>query len=761
MAGSGTSLHYDQFIEQQLFKTRRRVKLVDLGSMLMGLIGGVIVYLLIVVIVDHWVLPLNRLGRWTALAVLLLGAGYYIAAHLVPLLLRHVNPAYAARAIEQSAPSLKNSLINFLMFRRDATATSRLVYQALRQKAALDLRQVNVDLAVDRTRLIHIGYVVVALMVLFAIYTIFSPKDVFTTVWRVSAPWADVDACTRVTIDDAIEPGDTEKIRGEHVTVTARIQGLAAEDTVTLYYTTKDKQIADRRAISMTRSDEIERFKCVLPADPSGIQQSLTYHIEAGDARSSDFTVKLLETPTILVDRIEYDYPAYTYPAYTTGRERPVVKPEGEIRAIEGTRVTIRARTNHPISGDPLTGARIHFDPDLAQGSPRGDTGSQRMETTGKTAMEASHSFTLRWNDKTDTPQHSSYRLSFTTAAGLPSEYTMVYQISVSRDLKPEIAILTPKDHDIEVPLNGTQRIEIRALDPDFGLSRIVLRTVAGGNELLNEELLNEPQNATGQVVVNYDFSPSKLGLAAGDRVTYWAFAEDNRHLPGDPPTNPNSERTVDYVITVLPPDPSASGNSAAAAQDQQADDSEHPQPGQDQPPPSATDQQQRDQTGSPKESPKSEPQDQDTPGKQDSGAQQEQEKQGQSNSSDQGGQGQSEQQQTGQSQSGQQGEQADQGQADKGEGQQQEGSQTGDAGSEMTPGSQGGSDGSSGQQKTAGSAGSSGNQAGEGANQSSQPTGSGGKPTGESQASDASPGRCPKRHRNRQPARCSRGTVA
>ena len=46
VAGPTTSLQNDRFIEQQLARTRRRVKLVDLGSIAMGLVGGILAYLM-------------------------------------------------------------------------------------------------------------------------------------------------------------------------------------------------------------------------------------------------------------------------------------------------------------------------------------------------------------------------------------------------------------------------------------------------------------------------------------------------------------------------------------------------------------------------------------------------------------------------------------------------------------------------------------------------------------------------------------------
>ena len=108
--------------------------------------------------------------------------------------------------------------------------------------------------------------------------------------------------------------------------------------------------------------------------------------------------------------------------------------------------------------------ARIEFNPDPAS-SPV-DTSGEPMQSAGRTAT---YSFTLQINADRETPVYGSYRLSFTAANGLRSADPMIYRILVSRDLPPEVAILTPSDTEIELAANRTQRIEVRALDPDFG----------------------------------------------------------------------------------------------------------------------------------------------------------------------------------------------------------------------------------------------------------------------------------------------------
>ena len=116
----------DGFIEARIRKTQGYVKLVDLAGGLMTLLAGTLAYLLVFALVDHWLFSggLGFAGRLTALCVLLIGLAGYAAWQLLPVLVGHVNPVYAADAIEQAQPSLKNSLVNFLLLRSNPTGVA-------------------------------------------------------------------------------------------------------------------------------------------------------------------------------------------------------------------------------------------------------------------------------------------------------------------------------------------------------------------------------------------------------------------------------------------------------------------------------------------------------------------------------------------------------------------------------------------------------------------------------------------------------------
>src|SRR5262245_59865706 len=146
-----------------------------------------------------------------------------------PLIARAINPAYAARTIEEAAPPLKNSLINFLLLKDDRRGLKEIVFQAVERQAAADIVTVPAETAVDRSRLIYAGYVLCAVMALFAAYKILSPKDPFQTVARVLAPWADIARPSRVQISE-VQPGNAEVYHGQTVTVAATVRGARDGD---------------------------------------------------------------------------------------------------------------------------------------------------------------------------------------------------------------------------------------------------------------------------------------------------------------------------------------------------------------------------------------------------------------------------------------------------------------------------------------------------------------------------------------------------
>jgi hypothetical protein len=558
----GRWIEYDEFIDKQLRKARGQVKGVELAGSLMALAAGGLLYFLAVSLVDHWLVPggLGIGGRVLFFAVFLFAAAWYIARRLAPLVIRRINPIYAADTIEKSKPSLKNSLINFLFLRNERSGVPQVVYQAVEEQAANNLQRTQVEAAVDRTRLVHLGYVLLAAVALFAGYKLFSPKDPIETVGRVVMPWADIQAPTRVTITD-VQPGSRTAYLGETVEVSAEIRGIGADEPVRILYTTADRQTVDE-AVTMYRAPDAFRHTGKIPAGENGLQQDIEYRIEAGDAKSRPYFLTAAAAPTISVESIDFEFPAYT------GLPKKHVVNAGDIQGLEGTRVTIHGRANQSLHSAQLVLDGTHH-------------AELPIKPEGK---DVTASFVLALDEKDRAaakPEFSHYQLR--PNARLKPE-PVRYNIAVIPDYPPEISFIAPENDDVALPVNGSLPIEVRAQDADFALSEVTLTAELGEKTLFEQKLFSG--NHAGPLVKKYNFVPAKLGLKEGDSVNYWASAKDNR----TPTANEASTRHRQIRITKADLRQAKNGPNAQQPNDKSTGDNPPPQ---DNNPPDQNDKQQ------------------------------------------------------------------------------------------------------------------------------------------------------------------------
>lgn len=544
-------------VDDRLEQARRAVKLVDLGTSVVLLLCGIVGYLFIVALLDHWVFGLSTTGRLAALVVLLLGVAWFVIRSVVPPLLQPVNPVYAAHTIEQAAPSLKNSLINLLLLRTREARVRPVILQGLERQATDRLATVPPELMVDRGALIRAGYCLVALVAVAAFYKVLSPKDPIQSVARVAAPWKSIDRPSRVEITE-VDPGDSQAYRGETVTVSAQILGLKPDETPQVVFSTDDGQFVDR-VVTMTER-ATHRFTAELSHGPRGLQQSMRYRIEAGDDVTGDYRIEVLNAPHIAIEQLTYQYPKYT------GRAPLTLTNQGDISALEFTRVIVKAQANQRIGN-----ASIEF---FVNADDQKPTQSVPMRYDGDKATGA---ITLLLDADRKTPRFAAYQLRFSTRDGHRNTQPAVHRIQVTADLAPEIELLNPRSGELELPVNGQVTFEIRALDPDFAIQDLRLMGIVGSEERLNRSLVDQAQS--GQVIRKSQLKPTDLGLVAGDQLVVWASASDNRHNSSGR-LDPNETRTRNVRIRITAPqdterDPSDEANDEQDAGGNEGDPAE------------------------------------------------------------------------------------------------------------------------------------------------------------------------------------------
>src|SRR6266404_5560305 len=99
---------YGEYIDRQIEKTGRQVKLTEIFGGVFLLIAGLLVFFLSAAVIDHWIVPLRTLGRWGLLLLLICGVTTFVVFRLLPLFFRRVNRVYSAHTIERQAPAMKN-----------------------------------------------------------------------------------------------------------------------------------------------------------------------------------------------------------------------------------------------------------------------------------------------------------------------------------------------------------------------------------------------------------------------------------------------------------------------------------------------------------------------------------------------------------------------------------------------------------------------------------------------------------------------------
>src|SRR5437763_16595986 len=95
------SLQRERLIRRQLGRTSWHVRLVDLASSLAVWAVSVLGLMLAAALFDH-TLGLGIAGRLLVFSALLSGTIYYVVVRVAPLLMRSINPTYAARTIQEA-----------------------------------------------------------------------------------------------------------------------------------------------------------------------------------------------------------------------------------------------------------------------------------------------------------------------------------------------------------------------------------------------------------------------------------------------------------------------------------------------------------------------------------------------------------------------------------------------------------------------------------------------------------------------------------
>ncbi|MCA9180134.1 MAG: hypothetical protein KDA51_01745, partial [Planctomycetales bacterium] len=541
-----------QALHQHLKKTASFIKFMDALVLLSSWIATMLLIWLAACAIDHWLWPLSTAGRWIFWVAGVAACGWWLLWQCLPLLFGRINPLYAAKRIEHLVPEFKNGLIAWLELERmPEQRVPRGVMSALAYRAARYIGGQDPSATVDTSPLIKMIGCVLMLTTSLAVYTMLSPKSVFATGQRILMPWSSLAAPTRVQILE-VSPGPVELTQGKPLQVAVAVKGLRRNEPVNVRFSTLDGQLQNQRR-QLSASIEGFRYQGDVATSGMGVEQPLDYWIEAGDSQLGPFRVTISPLPAVVLQSIELQYPAYTrLPKRSIN--------DDQVEAVEGTRATITASANQT-----LQRGRLEINPTLDATGELVRADRFLDMTSNQRQLQATVPLLL--DSERNNPTRIEYRIRGTNHRGDSNARPITHKISVLADVPPEVDLMGPDSRMLRVRRKAHVNLEVRASDPDFGLTKLTLNASRDGVDAPPIVLFENTEGALGRQVKTYHIDLAKWKAAVGQRFELRARALDNRHDPesGQPAAGVTESKSLTLLV-VADDEPADAGSQPPAA---------------------------------------------------------------------------------------------------------------------------------------------------------------------------------------------------
>ena len=330
---------------------------------------------------------------------------------------------------------------------------------------------------------------------------LFTSVDFFHASARILWPWhpAGMEKSTAVL---KVTPGDLRMQKGNDLTIVATVENIIPKQV--------DLHLQSNRmswdSTPMRPEDGEQNFIYFL----SSLQEDFSYFVDIGEKRSRQYEISVFEMPRLEKLTVDYDYPDYT------GMLSRMGEPEGDIIAPRGTRITLNATFNKPVSRVSLQ---------FNDGTMVELTSMENSTTAVQPGNLSRHgSFTI---DK-----DATYTIKVLDQENLENVNPQEYFVQAIPDTPPRLTLLHPgKDRKV----TSLEEVFLRAsASDDYGLNNFSLHYSIAGNDERKVSLLIGPRqkpdlSIEGETLIYLE----DLLVKPGDFVSYFLSAADNNGLDG------------------------------------------------------------------------------------------------------------------------------------------------------------------------------------------------------------------------------------
>ena len=295
-----------------------------------------------------------------------------------------------------------------------------------------------------------------------------------------------------------VEPGDADVVKGETITVRIRVEGEPQNSLVLLSKPEGQRAFDEIPLIPSSEGIAAHQF----PA----LKYTTHYYARAGDIRSDEFTLTVVDRPFVKLFRLQL-----SFPSYTTLASRPLDDNVGDVTAVKGTRIEFALEANKELGEAAL----VFSDGFVSKLTARGNKASGSVMLT----KERTYRFLLKDHD------------------GRPNAEPIEYTLKIVPDAYPTATIVVP-GRNLDITEHEALNMLFKITD-DFGFSRLRLahRLVQSRYEKPQQEFtfidIPLPENLRTEGIFPYLWRLTKLSLVPEDVVSYYIEVFDNDRVSG------------------------------------------------------------------------------------------------------------------------------------------------------------------------------------------------------------------------------------
>ncbi|HXC57840.1 MAG TPA: hypothetical protein VN645_00905 [Steroidobacteraceae bacterium] len=471
-------------LDQYLQQARQRLRLILLSR------GAALLVALLLLVTLGAALWLNRqafsdiavaIGR-AALIAGALGVGVYGFLRW-----RALNRNEGGDALEQALPAQSGRIHTYLQERRKEGQAPFLL-ELLADDAARIADAEPLTQSIPSRQLLIPGAVAAAAFAgLIAIFFVGgSLGDGARHLWLGKLPAASRIAVAAGGI--AVRPGDISVRRNQDLPISALVAGGGRDAQVHVRFGDGEWEVAPMSA------EKDGGYSFTLFA----VRDAAQYYVTAGNLRSKQHTIAVVDLPRIESLRLTYHYPGWT------GLPQQVQEASGDIRAVAGTQVQLEIKTDKPLTGPLL----------VINGASSSLSQSDRVASGGVSVKQPGH-----------------YRIA-TRFGNEVVPLTQDYIIDVVADEKPTVQIMKP-GRDYRATAIEEVPVGVKAQD-DFRLEALELHYSVNAGEWRTEKLNAGAADVQAAALLRLEELQQKGPkgeaplLVPGDLVSYYAVARDH-----------------------------------------------------------------------------------------------------------------------------------------------------------------------------------------------------------------------------------------